>query len=529
MTMSDPLLLGDDYLPEAINSDSVDPNNLTQIQEFYKDTNIFITGATGFLGKILLEKLLRSCQHLSTIYILVRNKKGKKMHTRVDEIFDEVIFDRLKKENSKFRHKVVGIAGDCSLPNLGISLEDRQTLIEQVNIVFHVAATVRFDEKIKTAVDINVRATQDMLRLAQEMPKLKSYIHVSTAYANCPEKVIEEKLYPPAMDYRKLIVMTDTLSEKLLENLTPAILENYPNTYAYTKQIAEHVVQDLGKDLPVGITRPAIVVSTAREPVRAWINNMYGATGVVAGAGVGLLRTLHCDKDCNANIVPVDMCVNSMISAAWDVNELFVNAKNNGKRLEIPVYNFESSNDCPITWDYFMNISKAYGMSTPSIRAIWYFCFILEKNFLLYTIYTFLLHTVPAFIVDAVLVCVGKKPKMFKVYSKIHKFSRVLSYFATQTWIFKSENVQRVCRKMSDRDNEIFFSDLKQLDWEKYLKVYIRGIRVFLVNDPMDSLPAARIKWRRLYWAHQITKAVLGFLALRILWTLVFFVYSHIY
>lgn len=55
------------------------------------------------------------------------------MHTRVDEIFDEVIFDRLKKENSKFRHKVVGIAGDCSLPNLGISLEDRQTLIEQVN------------------------------------------------------------------------------------------------------------------------------------------------------------------------------------------------------------------------------------------------------------------------------------------------------------------------------------------------------------------------------------------------------------
>lgn len=98
-----------------------------------------------------------------------------------------------------------------------------------------------------------------------------------------------------------------------------------------------------------------------------------------------------------------------------------------------------------------------------------------------------------------ILICVFVF-RMFKVYSKIHKFSRVLSYFATQTWIFKSENVQRVCRKMSDRDNEIFFSDLKQLDWEKYLKVYIRGIRVFLVNDPMDSLPAARIKWRRYFY-----------------------------
>lgn len=50
---------------------------------------------------------------------------------------------------------------------------------------------------------------------------------------------------------------------------------------------------------------------------------MYGPTGVAAGAGVGLLRTLYCDKDVNANLVPVDMCVNSLITSAWEVGKSF--------------------------------------------------------------------------------------------------------------------------------------------------------------------------------------------------------------
>ncbi|CAG9862416.1 unnamed protein product [Phyllotreta striolata] len=522
---NDPLLLGDH---EPKNLDSTDPENLTPVQEFYRGASVLITGATGFLGKILLEKLLRSCGEVSTVYLLVRNKKGKAVATRVDEIFDEVVFERLKKECPKFRHKVVGVAGDCSLPDLGLSLEDRKRLIENVTIVFHVAATVRFDEKLKTAIDINVRATQDMLRLAREMPKLKSYIHVSTAYSNCVEPVIEERIYPPAMDYKKLLVMSDTLSDKLLDNLVPTILEKYPNTYAFTKQIAESVVQDLGKSLPVGITRPSIVVSTVKEPVRAWINNMYGATGVVAGSGVGLLRTLHCDKNSNANIVPVDMCVNSMIAAAWDVNEQFFDAVINEKDFDIPIYNFESSNDCPITWEYFMNTSLKYGFSIPSAKAIWYFCLILEKNLLLYTLYTFFLHTVPALLVDGALLCIGKKPKMMKVYSKVNKFSKVLSYFALKNWTFKSYNVQRVCRKMSDRDNRIFFSDLRQLNWDMFFQAYLRGVRVFLINDPMDTLPAANVKWRRLYWAHQTTKVVLAYFVLRFLWTCVSFFFNFL-
>ena len=57
----------------------------SEIAEYYKGKSIFITGATGFIGKVLIEKLLRSCYDLKTIYVLVRNKKGQNPQSRLNE------------------------------------------------------------------------------------------------------------------------------------------------------------------------------------------------------------------------------------------------------------------------------------------------------------------------------------------------------------------------------------------------------------------------------------------------------------
>lgn len=108
-------------------------NELSEIQKFYHNTSIFVTGGTGFLGKVLLEKLLRSCPTLDTIYVLVRQKKGQNAESRMDQVFEEPLYNRLAQEQPKFRHKVQIIDGDCALPGLGLSLEDRQKLTEKVS------------------------------------------------------------------------------------------------------------------------------------------------------------------------------------------------------------------------------------------------------------------------------------------------------------------------------------------------------------------------------------------------------------
>lgn len=83
------------------------------------------------------------------------------------------LFMRLKHERPKFHHKISAVAGDVSLPGLGLSATDRQTLADEVNIVFHAAATIRFDEHIRIAVNINVLGTREIIRLAKEMTNLK--------------------------------------------------------------------------------------------------------------------------------------------------------------------------------------------------------------------------------------------------------------------------------------------------------------------------------------------------------------------
>lgn len=63
--------------------------------------------------------------------------------------------------------------GDCAMAGLGLTLTDRQTLITNVTTVFHAAATVRFDEKLKFAVSINVHGTRDVINLCHQMTRLK--------------------------------------------------------------------------------------------------------------------------------------------------------------------------------------------------------------------------------------------------------------------------------------------------------------------------------------------------------------------
>lgn len=58
----------------------------SETADFYKNKNIFITGGTGFLGIALIEKLLRQTPDIGKIYLLMREKRGKPIEQRLEEL-----------------------------------------------------------------------------------------------------------------------------------------------------------------------------------------------------------------------------------------------------------------------------------------------------------------------------------------------------------------------------------------------------------------------------------------------------------
>lgn len=105
---------------------------------------------------------------------------------------------------------------------------------------------------------LNTRSTAELVKLAVEMEKLEVFLHVSTTYCNTHKDVIEEKIYPAPADWRKIIKLVENLDDHTLDVFTAKILQKYPNTYTFTKGLAEHVIEDYKDKIPAVIFRPSI-------------------------------------------------------------------------------------------------------------------------------------------------------------------------------------------------------------------------------------------------------------------------------
>ncbi|XP_076672854.1 fatty acyl-CoA reductase wat-like isoform X1 [Andrena cerasifolii] len=495
----------------------------SKIAEWFAHTNVLITGGTGFLGKLIVEKLLRSCPGITTIYMIVRPKKGKSSEQRFKENFEDAVYDRLRREQPNFLNKLIMVDGDAMQEDYGLSPETK-TMLMNTNIIFHAAATVRFDEKMRLAVSINVKSTRYLLLFAKQMPHLKAFVHVSTAFSNCIHKNIDEIHYKPPIDGDKLISLLDIFDDEQLEQMTPMLLKNWPNMYIFSKAVGESIVAKYSEGIPTCIVRPSIVISTAEEPLIGWINNVYGAMGVMLGGILGVLHTLHCIPENAAEMIPADYVVSTTIAAAWGTSNMKSAILDKDANIavdeRIPIYNSVSSCQNPIAWGTFLKIGEVFVADVPSIRNIWYPMLILNRHLILHKICVFFLHTLPAIIVDTFAYIVGRKPMLLDTYKKIQKFTNVLHHFSIQEWNFSDDNVQKLWQGLNSTDQGIFKFNIKNLDWNDYFYGNIRGIRMYLIKESPNTVEAARRRYQKLKIAHY-TLITLTFLLM--LWVTVHF------
>jgi len=221
------------------------------IESLVAGGGVFITGATGFVGKVVLEKVLRCVPSVKHVFLLIRPRKGCSAQQRLEvEILDSKIFDRLKRQVGVegFRglaQKLVAIAGDITHAGCGVSASDFEIMSLSVKVVFHCAASIDFDERIDRAMELNVHGPLRMLELAFKFPELKTFVHVSTCYVNSnrPGETIEEKIYPLAFDPEQIISQVAKMQVQDLEKVPfTGFLREWPNTYTFTKNLAEYVV-----------------------------------------------------------------------------------------------------------------------------------------------------------------------------------------------------------------------------------------------------------------------------------------------
>ena len=492
------------------------------ISQYYEGRNIFVTGGTGFMGKILLEKLLRSCPGIDKIYVLTRSKRGESPQNRIKEMLKGPLYKPLEAESPNILKKVIAIRGDVTEPNLGISSIDEEIIANSVSVIFHVAATVKFDDELANAIKMNVKGTQSMIELARKISNLSSFVHVSTAYSHCYQSwnsktKMEEKFYPmPMSKYNSyspdelIAIYEDAKSDG--HDKTKDILGVFPNTYVFTKAWAENVVMQSGQGLPIVMMRPSIVTAAWKEPVAGWVDNLNGPTGILAAAGVGLMQTMYAKRYKRADLIPVDIACNMLCVLAWKAG----NTLSQGQKIDI--YNCTSGESAPVTWGH---VEKAMGYFTtkyPLENMIWYpyacsngILHPLKNNKLADRVCRILFHWLPAYVIDMVCyIARVKNVSRVKLTEKMTKAMKVLEYFSTKEWYWDTKNVGLLYDTVHDTDKKVFSFTFQEFEgWDQYLENTIKGTREFAMKSDPTTIDNCKSRLKKFYISHQVLKIML--------------------
>lgn len=279
--------------------------------------HVFLTGATGFVGKVVLAELMRRRKELKidTVYVLIRSKKGKAPQQRFeDEIAATRCFDLLTEDWT--RH-VRAVAGELTHRDCGLSEHDLQLLTGRITRIVHVAASVEFNLPIADAAAANITSALNVLDLAKRCRHLERMVSVSTAYVT-PWRPGNDPIYetlvplPRAPDATYRSILDGTANEKALLAET-----GHPNTYTFTKCIAEHLLVQNKGNVPLVIVRPSIVSATWRHPFPGWVDSAAAFAGFVMLIGMGRMRALVADRSSRLDIVPCDIVADRVIDNAF--------------------------------------------------------------------------------------------------------------------------------------------------------------------------------------------------------------------
>lgn len=509
----------------------------------FRQSTLFLLGATGFVGKVLLAMVLDRFPELRGLVIQVRRKKAASGEQR---FYSDVltspplrpVVEKLGLEH--IRRRVTIVEGDLSEPFCGLSAERLAALEGKVDVVVNTAGLVEFDPPLNDSLVTNVYGIQNLIELVKLLNS--RLVHISTCYVagkkngRIPEDTPVVGYYPnrqgPGDDRFSVPAelawcekfTRDTLggggageapgkirlSREVREELRRGGMERanhwgWINTYTYTKSMGEQLIAST-PGLRYCLVRPAIVESALRFPFPGWNEGLTTSAPLVLMGGEGV-KSWPVRRDGPLEILPVDLAAAGILVATA--------ATLAGKNR--PVYHLATANDNPVMLPRlvaFLGMNARFKhkhKKTGSRLANWWKTYIetqvvsveqlqarrvrLHRGLDVYHAFLNLMKSLlgPR-LVDRHLRTLRATRRAIRQQEQT--LDQFLPFMIHNSFVFETGNIREAYQRLTDADRERLRWDPEQIDWADYwVNIHTKGIEKWIrpvfvkAGKPAETVP----------------------------------------
>jgi long-chain acyl-CoA synthetase len=522
--------------------------------------NILLIGVTGFIGKVWLANTLMELPEIGRLYLLIRRQKSNPAERRFEKLVEESpVFDPLYERYGHkllrfLKERVQVVEGDVSQPGLGIESATADSLRGNLDLVINSSGLTDFNPDLRDALSSNVDAAMNILQFVRESDHA-GLLHLSTCYAvgRCDGRVAEEVRpdYTPAgvRDFdaqeewhslQRLIEQTERRAEShevteelrrqavakehAAKDLHGAVLENqirknrvrwlrneltevgkrranelgWPNTYTFTKSLAESLLWKHGSGLPIAIVRPAIVESSVSQPFRGWNEGINTSASLSYLLGT-FFRQLPSNERKRLDVIPVDAVCRGMTLIAAAIIE----------RRHDSVYQLATSvtNPCDMRRSIELT-SLAHRKHYRALESMEYW---LRLRFDAIPVSKERYNRMSAPAQRAIIKSIQKiaaplplkKTPLARADRNLEKVEKLIELFEPFILLnehdFVAENVEKLSYALVPEEKQVFGYDTSTIDWWDYwINIHIPALRKWtyplIEGRPLEARPARNLR-----------------------------------